>query len=248
MNIPEKVQFFYNSIIDEYVKLKKDHFQINHIEEYNMKKMILSDIWDKILLDIWCGLGYHLKTYSLNTKQSYGIDLSEKNIEFAKTNTPKSILFVGNFLDFDFWDKKFDVIAASLVLHYCSLSEKKTFFEKVYRLLNDGWIFIWSHKNPVIEWINFTTESEDDYLDVWKIQKTNGYYENDKLKYKTFFWFEMPKYHTTMEKFMELIIQNNFKIIDYSDCFPDPKSRQINQKEFEYYSLLPQFMICKLQK
>ena len=44
MNIPEKVQFFYNSIIDEYVKLKKDHFQINHIEEYNMKKMILSDI------------------------------------------------------------------------------------------------------------------------------------------------------------------------------------------------------------
>jgi hypothetical protein len=58
----------------------------------------------------------------------------------------------------------------------------------------------------------------------------------------------MPKYHTTLEKIMELIIQNNFRIIGFSDCFPDPKSRIINEQEFDYFSQVPQFMIIKLQK
>lgn len=52
MKLSKKVTIFYNSIIDDYIKLKKDHFQINHIEEYNMKKLIRDDIKDKTILDV----------------------------------------------------------------------------------------------------------------------------------------------------------------------------------------------------
>lgn len=249
MTTISKTQLFYNKISAYYPDIKENNLQLKYIEDFNFKKILPKNLTWKTILDIWCWIGYNLKFYSNKKAITYWIDLSKNNLKLAQTISPKSHLIIWDFLKNDFWNIKFDLITINLVLDHFSYKEKEKLFSKIYSLLNEWWYLIFSHKNPVIEWLDFNSQKNSIFLEIWNIKnEKNWYFKKDKLKIKEFFWEKMYKYHTSYEDFFKLIIKNNFKIIDYKDCFPSKKLEKIKKEEFDYYSQIPQFMIFKLQK
>lgn len=246
----EQVKAFYDSIFVNYRELKsRPHFQTDFIEKYNMLMMVGSDLSGKDLLDVGCGLGFHVAEYASRGANTYAIDLSEKHVEHASTLSPDTRFFVGDFLLHDFGGQQFDIVTASLVINHLDLAEKAQFFSKIHALLRPKGAFFFSDKNPVVEGLDFVAEQEEDFLDVWKIRGEGaGYFSEDKKKIKPHFSSDMVKYHMSFQACIRLVLNNGFTIRGYSDCFPDERGAEMFPEEFAYFSQIPQFLIFKVCK
>ncbi len=74
----------------------------------------------KIILDIGCGTGLDLQSYStMGFSKLYGIDPSEKSLHEAKENISKDIeLRIGTFENIPYGDAFFDAVTSRHALHY----------------------------------------------------------------------------------------------------------------------------------
>lgn len=246
----EQVRDFYDSIYVNYRELKsRPHFQTDMIEKHNMLMMIESDLSGKDLLDVGCGLGFHVAEYASRGANTSAIDLSEKHVEHASAISPDTKFIIGDFLQHDFGEQKFDVVTASLVINHLDLVEKTQFFNKVHSLLRTQGTFFFSDKNPVVEGLDFVAGQEDGFLEVWKIRgEGNGYFSEDKKKIKPHFSSDMVKHHMSFQACIGLILNSGFTIRGYSDCFPDVRGAKMFPEEYAYFSQIPQFFIFKVCK
>ncbi|MGN0539026.1 MAG: class I SAM-dependent DNA methyltransferase [Candidatus Fimenecus sp.] len=102
-----------------------------------------------------------------------GIDISEKTVEKAKENLATiqhKNLLCGDFLTFDF-KEKFDVVYSSLT--FMHIKEKQKAFDKIFSLLKDEGLFVWS-----------IDKNQDDIIDAG-FSKITVYPDNPKdiIKY-----------------------------------------------------------------
>ncbi len=246
----DQVKAFYDSIFVNYRELKsRPHFQTDMIEKYNMLMMVRADLSGKDLLDVGCGLGFHVAEYASQGANTYAIDLSDKHVVHAAAISPDTKFFIGNFLHHDFGEQQFDIVTASLVINHLDLAEKARFFGKVHSLLRTSGTFFFSDKNPVVEGLDFVAEQEEGFLEVWKIRgEGNGYFSEDKKKIKPHFSSDMVKHHMTFQACIGLVLNSGFTIRGYSDCFPDERGADMFPEEFAYFSQIPQFFIFKVCK
>jgi 2-polyprenyl-3-methyl-5-hydroxy-6-metoxy-1,4-benzoquinol methylase len=246
----KQVTAFYNSIFVKYCELKsRPHFQTDMIEKHNMLMMVGADLSGKDLLDVGCGLGFHVAEYASRGANTYAIDLIEKHVEHASTIAPGTKFRVGDFLQHDFGGQQFDIVTASLVVNHFDLAEKAQFFSKVHSLLRTSGAFFFSDKNPVVEGLDFVAGQEEGFLEVWKIHGGgNGYFSEDKKKIKSYFSSDMVKYYMSFQACIGLVHNSGFTIRGYSDCFPDERSANIFPEEYAYFSIIPQFFIFKICK
>lgn len=98
----------------------------------------------KILLDIGCGTGCHLKHFAEKGYDIFGVDLSSGMIEKAKEYLKKDEgLYCAKASDFKI-DKKFDVIVSlfHVMSYQTENSELEKIFKNIFDHLNSGGIFI----------------------------------------------------------------------------------------------------------
>ncbi|MGM0508647.1 MAG: class I SAM-dependent methyltransferase, partial [Fusobacteriota bacterium] len=98
------------------------------------------------VIDLGCGTGTILKRVKEefpNAKLS-AVDISENMIEMTRGKLDKynDVNYqVGDFYDMAF-SKKYDVVLSSLALHHLITDEdKKRFYEKIFKTLNNGGVF-----------------------------------------------------------------------------------------------------------
>ena len=98
------------------------------------------------IIDLGCGTGTIAKKVSDRFPNSkiVCLDIASNMIEIAKyklSSHIKSDFIVGDFSQIDF-EEKFDVVVSSLALHHLETdSDKKDFYTKIFKILNNGGVF-----------------------------------------------------------------------------------------------------------
>ncbi len=119
------------------------------------------------IIDLGCGTG----TISMRISEKFPnskivcLDIASNMIQIAKHKLSQhkdAEFLVGDFSKIDF-EGKFDVVVSSLALHHLDTdNDKKTFYQKIYHLLNDSGVFI--NADVVLASTDYQQEI---YMDRW---------------------------------------------------------------------------------
>jgi 2-polyprenyl-3-methyl-5-hydroxy-6-metoxy-1,4-benzoquinol methylase len=99
----------------------------------------------KNCLDVGCAFGYFSKVLSETFEKTYGIDLSDNRINYAKQLESDNLKFVQSDLTESFKDKfpiKFDFMFTNAVLPHIPLEFKSDVFKNLAEVANSGCIFV----------------------------------------------------------------------------------------------------------
>lgn len=104
-------------------------------------------------LDVGCGVGNLVWGFSKAGVDVEGNDISESAINRAPSEI-KSLLKVGDILNLDYPDNKFDLVNCSDVLEHIPLEESAKVIQNLYRITN-RWlvlnICLWTEKNARLD-------------------------------------------------------------------------------------------------
>ena len=142
----------------------------------------------KRLLDLGCGGGQTSIFFAKQEAIVTGVDLSEKQIDFAgklaKKKKTKVSFLQGDIEDLSqFEEGSFDLVNSSHTIHYLENIERC--FDEVYRVLKEGGKFVFSISHP----LNHIIEEENGRLIVKRSYFQKGRYEwsweypEEKIKY-----------------------------------------------------------------
>ncbi len=103
--------------------------------------MKMSNIKDKVILDIGCGYGWcELVLLKKGAKQVTGIEISEKDLKTARDNVKdKRVDFnVGSAIKLPFPDSSFDTVVSWEVLEHIPKNTEQKMFKEISRVLKKG--------------------------------------------------------------------------------------------------------------
>jgi SAM-dependent methyltransferase len=203
---------------------------------------LLGNVKGKKILDLGCGTGIYAKLLTKRGAIVKGFDISPEMIKIAKQENPGLDLKIGSAYDIPF-DEKFDIVLASLVVHYIEDWDKM--FSEIKRVLKNNGLFIFSTGNPVSEFPERVNVGK-------KTIKTIGDYFKEGRKYAV--WkningknLKVFSYHITYETLIKRILKNGFEIIDYKDTFPLKKSKKLFPGDYNEWSKKPFFSVWKIR-
>lgn len=214
----------------------------NELLEMPSTLELLGNVKGKKILDFGCGTGIYAKLLTSKGAKVKGFDISPEMIKIAKTENPKLDLKIGTGNKIPF-DEKFDIVLASLVVHY--FSDWNKMLREIKRVLKKGGIFVFSTGNPVHESREKKVIGKKkytlfgDYFSEGK--KSVSWKDNDGKK------MQMPYFHKTYETIINLLLSNGFEIIGYKDCFPLKKAKKLFPEDYEDYSKMPFFCVWKVR-
>jgi ubiquinone/menaquinone biosynthesis C-methylase UbiE len=161
---------FYNKNIDEYIK-KTQGLQ----DSAWLKKFVKLLPKKAKILDLGCGYGRDTQTFVDLGFDCYGVDLSEKMIERAKSRVKKAKFFVMDILDLDFADKFFDGIWCNATIVHISKKDIDQAFNQIYKILKHNGFFHFNLKEGTGE----KFEADERYKG---IKKFYSYYSENEIK------------------------------------------------------------------
>jgi SAM-dependent methyltransferase len=119
----------------------------SRVERPAMLRM-LPEIKGKTVLCLGCGSSDECQLmFDKGASYVMGLDASEKMIEIAKQETPGASFVCQDLDELNMQDEKFDVVWASLALHYST--DFTTLLERIYNLLKDEGEVLFSLPHPV---------------------------------------------------------------------------------------------------
>jgi len=100
---------------------------------------------NQIILDLGCGVGWNTKYISLYCKKIYGLDISEKAINYAcRFNDAKNIEWIMNSMhDLSmFSDSSIDLIVAIASIEHINRDKMQKMINEIYRILKPKFFFV----------------------------------------------------------------------------------------------------------
>jgi len=122
-------------------------FQNREVEQPTMLKLVARNLKGEKLLDLGCGPGIHLKTYTSRGAKGYGIDLSPEMIILAKQTCPEAQCIVGSAYKLNFPDDYFDIITCLFTLDHIQNLKKSV--REIRRVLKKSGVLIFSVPHPI---------------------------------------------------------------------------------------------------
>jgi len=103
------------------------------------------DLKGKKLLDVGCGTGQNFTAFEkAGITKFCGIDIEASGIRIARERVRcdgiQCTLIIGDFLEHDFEEERFDIINCFQVLEHIDRARQKITIEKMYHLLHEGGI------------------------------------------------------------------------------------------------------------
>jgi len=237
----EEVRRTYDRIALTYDKKRKEKLIYNDYNEVPAMLSFLRNIRGKKILDLGCGSGIYAKILKQRGAKVYGIDISPKMIELAKKNVRKVDFKVGTVYKLPYNSETFDIVLASLVVHYFSNLNKA--LREIRRVLKKNGVFIFSSDNPVV---NITRRMKGKPR---KYRIFGNYFKEGKLyEYWPRFGVRMPYQHFTFQTWIRTIVKNGFAIEDYIDTKTIKKAEKIDRSVYNFTSKAPWFFVMKVRK
>lgn len=219
-----------------------DGWFYNELLEMPATLELLGNVKGKKILDFGCGTGIYAKLLTKKGARVKGFDISPEMIKIAKEENPNLDLKVGSGYDVPF-KEKFDIVLASLVVHYFKDWDKM--LREVKRVLKKGGIFVFSTNNPVYdsrERINVDGKEVGVFGDYYyEGQAYVSWKDNEGKK------MNMTFYRKTYQSIIEVILKNGFEIVGYKDCFPLKKAEKLFPEDYKEYSKKPFFTSWKVR-
>ena len=232
---------------EEYLKLRKEADNSNINEEMPaLFSLIDKNLENKVILDLGCGYGENTN-FLLNRKASrvVGVDISQNMIDLAnkfnkKDNTEYLCM---DMQDIDKINFKFDLIISSLAIHY--VKDYELLIKKIYNLLNDNGVFIFSLEHPITiapkegkKWNCDDNGNPTGFV-------LSNYQEPGE---RNIFWLtdNVIKYHRTFSQIINGLIDNRFEINKVLE--PKPVNPYIDNKRNIECIHKPYFLIIKALK
>ena len=231
----------------EYLKLRKEVDNSNINEEMPaLFSLIDNNLESKVILDLGCGYGENTN-FLLNRKASrvVGVDISQNMIDLAnkfnkKDNTEYLCM---DMQDIDKINLKFDLIISSLAIHY--VKDYESLINKIYNLLNDNGVFIFSLEHPITiapkegkKWNYDDNGNPTGFV-------LSHYQESGE---RNIFWLtdNVIKYHRTFSQIINGLIDNKFEINKVLES--KPVNPYIDNKRNIECIHKPYFLIIKASK
>jgi len=232
---------------EEYLKLRKEADNSNINEEMPaLFSLIDNNLESKVILDLGCGYGENTN-FLLNRKANrvVGVDISQNMIDLAnkfnkKDNTEYLCM---DMQDIDKINLKFDLIISSLAIHY--VKDYESLINKIYNLLNDNGVFIFSLEHPITiapkegkKWNYDDNGNPTGFV-------LSHYQESGE---RNIFWLtdNVIKYHRTFSQIINGLIDNKFEINKVLE--PKPVNPYIDNKRNIECIHKPYFLIIKASK
>jgi len=204
---------------------------------------LLGVVKNKKILDFGCGTGIYAKLLTSMGAKVKGFDISKEMLEIAKKENPTLDLKEGSGYKIPF-DEKFDIVVSALTVHY--LKDWNKMFREVARVLKRGGIFVFSTGNPVHdtrEKLEINGKRMVVFGDYFKERRISNIWRDNYGKE-----MQMSFYHKTYETIIKTILNNNFEIVDYKDCFPLKRAKKLFPEDYADYSKKPFFCAWKVKK
>lgn len=239
MNIYDNQSFF-----DSYGSMARSS-GLEMAGEWYVLKPLLPDFKGKKVLDMGCGYGWHCK-YAAENGAEYvkGVDGSEKMIaEAQKRNADGKIEYaVADIETMEMGTEEYDAVVSNLVLHY--IENLKPVYEKVYRALKKGGVFVFNIEHPVFtagvneDWVY----GEDGKAKYWPV---DGYYYPGERE-TVFLGHKVKKQHHTLTQILMGLLETGFEITAVKE--PAPAADMMNIEGMADEMRRPMMLIVRAEK
>jgi len=181
---------------------------------------LVGDVRGKEILELGCSTGFYTNELTKMGANVLGVDGSKEMLAYAKEINPTL-----NFKCFDLNDtldlpKRFDIVFASLVVHY--IKDLRKLYSELYSLLKPSGKIIISTHNPVNEYLRLS----DDYLKIEYVEDTWKF--GEKL-------YKMNYYTRSIQETLMPLIENGFELSKVLE--PKPKDI-LKEKDLKTYQKL----------
>lgn len=179
----------YEEIAESYIEIR-DSMQITN--EIHALRDRLSESNPKIL-DAGCGPGRDLETFNELECNTFGVDITKKFVDIAKTRNPQSHISVGDIRNLKFENCFFDAIWSCAVLSHIEKEFIPSVISEFFRVLKpDGYISILVREGYGFEFV------EDDFKGVKRFFV--NYQADEFIEYLENAGFEMICFSSFNEK------------------------------------------------
>ena len=179
-------------------------------------KNLINPIKNRVFLELACGSGHSLN-YLLKrgARLVYGLDFSEKQIEFSKNNNKKYIesgklKLLCQAMEDDILLKNVDVVFS--IYGFGWTQDPAKVLKNIYKILKPGGKFIWSWDHPICSISSFNHNG------VLEIKES---YHDSKLIKFNLFGEEVCQLVSSISWWTKVIKKAGFTIVDLIETGPD---------------------------
>jgi len=244
-SLKKETEEVYDTLAKVYHKKRVKGKDFNELLEMPLTFSLLGNVKGKKILDAGCGTGVYSKMLAEKGAKVTGIEISENMVEIAKEHCKDlGVKFdKGSVDELPYEDDSFDIIVASLVIHY--FVDPTEVFKEFHRVLKKDGILVFSTNHPVNSCIDEFTK----YKNKSAIIMSN-YFERRKF-YWSFHETEMkiPSYHFTFEDLFDFISKNGFQIECIREARLSKDAEKILGKErYNKWKNIPTFIVLRCRK
>jgi ubiquinone/menaquinone biosynthesis C-methylase UbiE len=213
----DEPEFFVN-----YSKMPRSINGLDEAQEWDAFRALLPDLYNKRLLDLGCGFGWHCRYARQRQARSVvGVDLSEKMLSRARAtlDDPGIEYRQCAIEDIDFLANEFDVVVSSLALHYVERFDLVC--QKIYRCLAMGGAFVLSVEHPI-----FTALAAQEWCcgpSGERLHWPLDDYQQEGPRHTQWMAEDVVKYHRTVATYLNTLINSGFRISKISEPEPKPE-------------------------
>ena len=206
----------------------------------------MGELKNKNILDLGCGMGHFAKElHFLDAKKIIGIDISEKEIEYAnkyhkESNIEYKILDAQNINSLN---QKFDIVSSGIVVDY--IEDFDSLLKSINDCLVDNGLFVFSQVHP----LSTAPKEKRKWL---QDNNCNHIYQLSDYSFEgkremSYFEGTVTMYHRTLSTIINAILKNNFEILEMSEPIPSKEELEIFPDRIKNLHK-PSFLIFKLRK
>lgn len=247
----KKTQNFYdnNEFFSEYSKMRENSINANELIEMPTIKSMLTDLKEKEILDLGCGMGDMAAYFIKNgAKSVYAIDLSINMLnEAIKKNSLEGITYNQMALEnIDQIDRKFDIVYSSLTFHY--IEDFNKLISDISNLLNRNGVLVFSQEHPLTT-APIIKGKQNKYIEInnKRYYLLSDYNNLSKRKSKVAGTKLLTKYHRNFSTIINTLISNNFTILEVKEPGANKEIVRLVDK-YKYQDDKPFFIFIKAKK
>ncbi|MCD6225755.1 class I SAM-dependent methyltransferase [bacterium] len=142
INDQKLVEKSYDQIAEEYLRrFRLDSDANKHTLKY-LKLLIKLLPQNSKILDLGCGAGIPATKILAPFHEVIGVDISEKQIQLARKNTPEAKFIKADMLEIDFPVNSFDAIVSLYAIIHVPRKYHRELLEKIWKMLKPGGYFL----------------------------------------------------------------------------------------------------------